>query len=58
MKIIGIEDMTGDDLCRELERGRRFVMFQYCISIGIGTFKRGYDIYFIKAGERTIKKSL
>jgi hypothetical protein len=58
MKIIGIEDITGDDLCKELERGGRFVIFQYCISIVILTFKRSSDIYFIKAGESTIKKSI
>jgi len=33
-------------------------VFQYAISIVILTFKRASDIYFIRAGEETIGKSL
>jgi len=57
-KIIGIKNMTIDDLNRELGQGGKFVIFQYCISILILTFKRPSDIYFIRAGEGTIKKSI
>ncbi len=57
-KIIGIENMTGDQLERELNRGGRFVMFPYCISIIVMTFKQHSDIYFIRAGESTFPKSL
>ena len=57
-KIIGIENMSVDELNQELERGGKFVVFEYCISIVIMTFKRPTNIYFIKAGEGTSGKSI
>ena len=50
--------MSVDELNRELERGGKFVVFQYCFSIIVMTFKRGSDIYFIRAGESTFKYSI
>jgi hypothetical protein len=50
MKIIGIEGMTDEQVRGELERGGRFVIFQYCISVLVMTFRRGSSIYFIRAG--------
>jgi hypothetical protein len=58
MKIRGIENMSRDAVQHELRRGGRFVIFQYCISILILTFKRPSDIYFIKAGESALGKGL
>jgi hypothetical protein len=58
MKIIGLEGMTGEQLSMELQRGGKFVMYQYCISIAILTFKRPSDIYFIKSGESAVGKGL
>jgi len=40
MKIKGIETLSPDQLRHEIERGGRFVIFQYCISIVVLTFKR------------------
>jgi len=57
-KIIGIENMSAEELNRELERGGKFVIFEYCISIIIMTFKRPTDVYFIKSGEGVAKKSI
>jgi len=57
-QIKNIEGMTIDELNRELERGGKFVIFQYCFSIIIMTFKHGSDIYFIRAGESTVKHSI
>ena len=51
MKIVGLEGMTSDELNSELQRGARFVCYQYCISILLVTFKRASDIYFVRAGE-------
>jgi hypothetical protein len=56
--IKNIEGMTVDDLNRELATGGKFVVFEYCISIVVMTFKRGSDIYFIRAGESTVKYSI
>jgi hypothetical protein len=58
MKIIGIENMSVDELNNELQRGGKFVIFEYCISIIIMTFKRPTNVYFIRAGEGTAGKSI
>lgn len=58
MKILGIEGMTMEEVNREVTKGGRFVIFQYCISIIILTFKRSSNIYFIKPGESTLAKSI
>jgi len=57
-EIKNIEGLTVDDINRELSNGAKFVTFQYCFSIIIMTFKRGSDIYFIKAGESTVSHSI
>ncbi len=53
-----IEGLSVDDINRELSNGAKFIVFQYCFSILIMTFKRGSDIYFIKAGESTVRHSI
>jgi hypothetical protein len=58
MQILGVEGMTVEQVHRELSRGGKFVLFEYCISILILTFKRPSDIYFIRAGESAVAKSL
>jgi len=58
MKIVGIEGMAPDRLQFEIQRGAKLVYFQYCISIVVLTFRRSSDIYFIPAGESSIKKGL
>lgn len=58
MKILGIEGMTGNALTAEVQRGGKFVYFQYCISIIILTFKRSSNIYFIRAGENAVVQGL
>lgn len=50
MNIIGVEGITEADLHQELQRGARFVIYQYCISVIVLSFKRGTDIYFVRAG--------
>lgn len=57
MKIHGIENMTGAQIGEELKRGARFVIFQYCLSILVMSFKRSSGIYFIPAGAGTAGKS-
>jgi len=58
MKINGIDGMTVGELGTELHRGGKFIVFQYCISIVILTYKIPSNIYFIKAGESVVSKSL
>lgn len=58
MKINGIQGLSNEEMQQELQRGARFVMYQYCISIGIMTFKRPSAIYFIRAGNGSIGKGV
>ena len=54
-QIKNIEGLTVDEINRELSNGAKFVVFEYCISIVVMTFKRGGNIHFIKAGQSTVK---
>ncbi|MGC4038248.1 MAG: hypothetical protein QM764_19955 [Chitinophagaceae bacterium] len=56
--IKNLGDISNEQLNEEVRNGAKFVVFQYCISIFILTFKRGSDIYFIRANESTIKHSI
>jgi len=59
MKIVGMDVVkTQAELQDELSRGAKFVYFQYCISILVMTFRRPSDIYFVRAGESTVGKSM
>jgi len=58
VKIIGMEGMDGRQLAFELQRGARFVIYQYCISILILTFRRPSNIYFVRVGESTVSRGL
>jgi hypothetical protein len=51
MKIIGIEGLNVRDVEYEVQRGGRFVIYQYCISALVMSFKRPSAIYFLKLGE-------
>jgi hypothetical protein len=54
MKINGIEGMTISQVQSEVAQGGKFVIYPYCISILIMTFRRNSGIYFIKAGESSL----
>ncbi len=58
MKIVGIEGLDGQEVALELERGARFVIYQYCISILVLTFRRPSNIYFVRADESAVMKGL
>jgi hypothetical protein len=57
-QIKNIEGLTVDEINRELSNGAKFVVFEYCVSIVVMTFKRGSNIHFIKAGQSTVKYSI
>ncbi len=57
-KIRGIEGMKYGELDFEIQRGARFVLFQYCISVVVLTFQRPSDIYFLRQGENAAVKGL
>lgn len=58
MKIKGLEGLSTRDIQSELERGGRFVIYSYCISILVMTFKRPTSIYFLRSGESGLVKGL
>lgn len=57
MKIVGLGDMTFGELQFEIDRGGKFVIFEYCVSIVVLTFKNPTDVYFIRGGESAFSRS-
>ena len=58
-KIFGFEDIHSDgQLHQELQQGGKFVVYQYCISILILTFRRSSNVYFIRPEENAVIKGL
>ena len=55
-KIRGIEGLPNDQLDLEIDRGARFVMYWYCWSTIVMTFKEASDIHFIRAGEGRVAR--
>ena len=58
MKIVGIENMTTDQLKAEIAAGARFVLYQYCISVLVMSFKRASNIFLIRPDENAVTKGL
>lgn len=58
MNVRGIEGMTPEQVQFEVQRGARFVLFQYCISALVITFRRPSDVYFIRAEDNATVKGL
>jgi hypothetical protein len=58
IKIQGIDGLSQSEIDFELQRGAKFVLFQYCVSVVVLTFKRPSDIYFIRSGENAVVKGL
>jgi hypothetical protein len=58
MKINGIAGLSNEQVQMEVQRGARFVMYQYCISLLVITLKRPSSIYFVRAGEGSVGKGL
>jgi len=58
MKIQGIEGMSADQVRFEVQRGGKFVLYHYCVSVLIMTFRRSSPVYFIPAGESATSKAL
>ncbi len=58
-KIVGLEGIqSGGHLQQEIQQGGKFVMYQYCISLLIITFKRPTNIYFIRHDDSAVVKGL
>jgi hypothetical protein len=58
MEINGLENLSAQQLSQEVMQGGKFVVFEYCISLLIITFKRPSGIYYVRPGEGTFGKSI
>jgi hypothetical protein len=50
--------MSASEIAFEVSRGGRFVVYQYCFSVVIMTFKRNSSVKFVPAGESAAIKGL
>jgi len=58
-KIVGLEDIKSDGhLQQEIQQGGKFVIYQYCISLLVITFKRSSNIYFITHEQNALVKGI
>jgi hypothetical protein len=58
MAIVGAENLSDAEIQGELQRGARLVVFEYCISIVVMTFKRSTDVHLIRPGQSAVMKGL
>jgi hypothetical protein len=58
MRIRGIDAWKPDELHRELNRGGRFVVFEFCISLVVVTLHRQTDVYFLAANDLGLIRGL
>ena len=58
MQIKGIAGVPPDQLKFEVQQGGRFIIYQYCVSAVLVTWRESTDIYFVRAGESRIMKGL
>lgn len=58
MAISGTEGLSTEQIRHELQNGAKFVVFEYCISVLVMTFKRSSEVHYIRPGESAVAKSL
>ena len=58
MKIQGTEGMGPDQIRFEIQRGAKFVLYYYCISLLVVTLRRPSPVYFLPAGQSRVAKGL
>ncbi len=58
MNIKGVEGLSVGEVNDMVQRGGKFVIFTYTISVLVMTFRRPTDVYFIRPDESAAAKSL
>ncbi len=58
MEIRGFDARARDDLAGEVARGGRFVLYQYCMSVLVLTFRRASAVHWIPGGSSAIVPGL
>jgi len=56
--IRGAEKMSSNEIQFELQRGGKLVVFYYCVSIVVLTFRRSSPVYLLRAGENPVGKAM
>jgi hypothetical protein len=49
MRIRGLGSLTPAEVTRQLAAGGRFVLYEYCVSLGVVTCRRPSAVYFLPA---------
>ena len=57
MKIKNAENLSAEQLQEEVNRGGRFVHYQYAVSFIVATIKPETGVYLIRKGESAVKRS-
>jgi hypothetical protein len=50
--IVGAEGLTVGEVFREVGEGARFVVYQFCVSVFVMSFRNSSAIHFVREGER------
>lgn len=58
LEIRGIDNLTLDDIEKELSAGGAFVFYEYCISLLVFTMRRPTPIYFLRASDTGLLRGL
>lgn len=58
MKLKGVDGLATEYVRDEVNRGAKFVFYNYCVSLGVVTFKRSSDLYFIRPGQGRLVQGL
>lgn len=58
MNVKGIEGLSVEQVMEEVRRGGRFVIYQYCVSVVIMSFRRSSVINFLRSGDSGRGKGL
>ena len=57
---ISVREVTGgmnpSEVIFEIERGARFVYFDYVVSVIVMTYRRRSPVFFLRPGDRTLNK--
>lgn len=58
MKIKNIENLSPEQIRNLVSQGGQFVMYTYCISIVVMSFRNATSVYFIKPGQSKVVPGL
>jgi hypothetical protein len=56
VQVAGIDRMTGEELASEVQRGGRFLIFQFCASTFVMAYRTSSDVFFYRAGESAARE--